>query len=116
MLKEISPENTKELREFLDSRMTDIPDSVMHAAMDILSAVRTEKDAACRRYTKQFDGIDMTDWRVTEEELSEAVKKCDPFFMESMAKAKENIVFFHNAQKQNSYLLQKAEDNQLRPG
>ena len=109
MLKEISPENTKELREFLDSRMTDIPDSVMHAAMDILSAVRTEKDAACRRYTKQFDGIDMTDWRVTEEELSEAVKKCDPFFMESMAKAKENIVFFHNAQKQNSYLLQKAD-------
>ena len=109
MLKEISPQNTKELREFLDSRMTDIPDAVMHAAMDILAAVRQEKDAACRKYTKQFDGIDMTDWRVSEEELDEAVRKCDPFFMESMAKAKENIVFFHNAQKQNSYLLQKAD-------
>lgn len=109
MLREISPNNTKQLREFLDSRMTDIPDSVMHAAMDILSAVKKEKDAACFRYTRQFDGIEMTSWLVTEEELAQAASKCDPFFMESMQKAKENILYFHMAQKQNSYLLQKED-------
>ena len=45
----------------------------VNAAVDaVLAAVRTEGDAALRRYEKQFDGAELDGLFVTEEELDAA--------------------------------------------
>ena len=107
MLQEINKNNTLELMNYLNSRNQEISNDVLVAASNIISDVRNRKDAACREYTKKFDGIDIETFKVSEEEIEQAISKCDPFFCESMNRAKENIVYFHQAQKQNGYLLQK---------
>ncbi|MGM9947716.1 histidinol dehydrogenase [Floccifex sp.] len=107
MLQEIKKNNTSELLEYLESRNQEISSDILMKASQIIEKVRKEGDIACKSYTKQFDGIEIEHFRVSEQEIEQAISKCDPFFCESMNKAKENIVYFHQAQKQNSYLLQK---------
>lgn len=107
MLKEINKKDTKMLREFLDSRSQEIGSEILVRVNEIIDAVRREGDAAAKRYTKQFDGIDIENFRVSEEEIEEAVGKCDPSFCQAMERAKENIEYYHMAQIQNSYIQQK---------
>lgn len=107
MLKEINKKDTKMLREFLDSRSQEISSDILVRANEIITDVRQNGDAAARKYTKQFDGIDIDDFRVSSEEIETAVRSCDPSFCEAMERAKANIEYFHRAQVQNSYIQQK---------
>ncbi len=107
MLKRIEKTATKELREYLDSRSQEISSEIILRASEIIDEIRKNGDEAAKAYTKKFDGIEIDDFRVSQQEIDEAASKCDPYFMESMRKAKENIEFFHRAQVQNSYLQQK---------
>lgn len=107
MLSEIKKENSEELKAYLESRNEEISSDVIISVTKILEDVRKRKDEAVIAYTEKFDGIRLENYRVSEEEIDQAAALCDPFFMESMQKAKKNIEFFHNAQKQNGYLLQK---------
>ena len=107
MLRAIDPNDQVKLSEYLESRSDDINSDIIIGVSRILEDVKKHKDEAVKRYTKQFDHIDLEDYRVSDEELQAAAKKADPFFIESMKKAKDNITYFHEAQKQNGYLLQK---------
>ena len=107
MLKRIERNETAKLREYLDSRSAEISAEVLSAASKIIADVRERGDEAAKEYTKKFDGIDIDNFRVSEEEIDQAVAACDSFFKESMEKAKANIEFFHKAQVQNSYIQQK---------
>lgn len=107
MLSEIKKENSEELKAYLESRNEEISSDVIISVTKILEDVRKRKDEAVIAYTEKFDGIRLENYHVSEEEIDQAAALCDPFFMESMQKAKKNIEFFHNAQKQNGYLLQK---------
>ena len=107
MLSEIKKENSEELKAYLESRNEEISSDIIVTVSKILEDVRKRKDEAVIAYTEKFDGIRLENYCVSEAEIDEAASHCDPFFMESMQKAKKNIEFFHNAQKQNGYLLQK---------
>lgn len=107
MLREIRKTETKELRRYLDSRSSEISSEILLKTNEILAAVRKEGDAAIRRYTEQFDGVKLDQFRIPDEEISQAAETCDPFFCESMRKAADNIRSFHEAQKQNSYLMER---------
>lgn len=107
MLSEINQKNTEELKAYLESRNEEISSDVIIKVSEILEDVRKRKDAAVKDYTQQFDGISMDCFKVSEAEIEAAAALCDPKFMESMQKAKVNIEYYHNAQKQNGYLLQK---------
>ncbi len=107
MLKRIDRTATKQLRDYLDSRSQEISAEILAKVSGLIADVRKRGDEALRDYTKQFDHIDIQDFRVSEEEIERLSAKCDPFFMESMRRAKENIEYFHRAQIQNSYLQQK---------
>ncbi|MCH4206734.1 MAG: histidinol dehydrogenase [Solobacterium sp.] len=107
MLKEIDRNDPQALREYLDSRTPEINADVLVKVTEILKDVKENGDAACRKYTKQFDGVDVEEFRVGAKELDEAIAKCDPAFCDAMERAKKNIEFFHKAQIQQSYLQQK---------
>jgi len=107
MLTEIRKEDHKELRTYLDSRTQEIDADILMKVTSILKEVRQNQDAACREYTKKFDGVEVTDFRVSEEEIDEAEKQCSEAFKDAMVKAAANIRSFHEAQIQRSYIQQK---------
>ncbi|MCR4950978.1 MAG: histidinol dehydrogenase [Solobacterium sp.] len=107
MLREINKNDSAVFREFLDSRSAVISTDVLVTVSGIIEDIRKGGDAAAKEKTKQFDGIEIDDFKVSEAELDEAEAKCDPAFKEAMRLAAENIRSFHKAQLRNSYLQQK---------
>lgn len=107
MLKAINRNDEKELRQYLDGRSQEIDSSILVKVSEIIQNVRKNGDQACREYTEAFDGIRVEDFRVKEEEIEEAVKIVDASFKDAMEKAKDNIVAFHKAQIQQSYIQTK---------
>ncbi len=107
MLKEIDRNDPKALRQYLDSRNPKIDAEILTKVMAILEDVEQNGDEACKKYTKQFDGIDTMKFRVSAKELDEAISQCDKAFCDAMERAKKNIEFFHKAQIQQSFLQQK---------
>ena len=107
MLKEINKKDTKALREYLSARTQEISTDILQKVNTILQDVRSRGDEAVRAYTKDFDRIDISQFRVSQEDIDTAAAQCDLVFCQAMMKAKENIEFFHRAQVQNSYLQQK---------
>lgn len=107
MLTRINKNNTQELAAFIAGRNQEISSDVLIQVSKIIEDVKENKDEACRRYTKQFDGVDQKTFRVTEKELDEAIQQCDPDFCKAMQKAAKNITDFHQAQRQKGYRLQK---------
>ncbi len=78
----------------------------VNAAVDaVLAAVRTEGDAALRRYEKQFDGAELDGLFVTEEELDAAWEQVDPALLETLRQAADNIRAFHSRQRHEGFVL-----------
>jgi histidinol dehydrogenase len=64
----------------------------------VLDEVRRLGDVAVQRYTQQFDGVLLADFRVTEKEIHEAAELISSELKESIALAQSNIERFHRAQ------------------
>lgn len=76
------------------------------AAVDgVIREVRARGDAALRDYTRRFDGAELGDLRVSAAEFDAAREAVDPYFLETLQEAAENIRRFHERQKHNGFLL-----------
>lgn len=71
----------------------------------VLADVRENGDAAIRKYTEMWDGVKLTDFRVTEEEINEAINNFDPQLKKDLEEAAANIRYYHEAQKREDYKL-----------
>ena len=107
MLRAIDVKDKDALKEYLGSRTDDINGEIILKVTEILNDVKINKDAAVKKYTEKFDKVALKALRVSDEDIDKAAKKADPFFIKSMEEAKKNIEFFHKAQKQNGYILEK---------
>lgn len=65
----------------------------------ILSEIKQEGDLALRKFTLQFDGVDLDSFKVSGDELAEAEKLVDGQLKNAIALASKNISIFHSAQK-----------------
>lgn len=72
----------------------------------IVNEVRHEGDAAVIKYTKLFDGTELTpdNMLVSEAEFEAAYAEADMQVVESLRKAAENVRRYHQEQKANSWL------------
>lgn len=75
------------------------------AVTDILRAVRSEGDAAVLRYTRAFDGADMSSLELSASQIDAGFRAADPMLVEILYQAAERIVAFHEKQKRNSFLM-----------
>ena len=76
------------------------------AAVDaVLAEVRQRGDAALKEYTRRFDGVELEDLRVTEEEIESAWASLDPDFIRTLEMAAENIRHFHERQVHKDFAL-----------
>lgn len=81
------------------------------AVNDILLNVRTNKDEALFKYTKDFDKADInaTNIVVTKDEIEEAYTKVDPALVDVIRKSLRNIKEYHEKQKQYSWFDSKPD-------
>lgn len=66
---------------------------------NILNEIRSGGDAALRKFTAQFDGVEMEDFAVTEAEIAAANQQVSDALKAAIDLAAKNISVFHTAQK-----------------
>ncbi|RKQ33170.1 histidinol dehydrogenase [Oceanobacillus halophilus] len=76
------------------------------SVLEIIKQVRADKDAALFRYTEKFDQVELDQLLVSEQEFIEARNLVDSEFIEAINDAKENIREFHQAQKEQTWLIE----------
>jgi len=72
----------------------------------VINDIKTRGDEALTSYTKAFDGVELSRFRVSEAELDEAVAALDPALREALLVAKANITAFHAAQRPTNVRLE----------
>ena len=65
---------------------------------EIIAQVRERGDEALREYASRFDGVELSDLRVSETEIAEAEQRVDEALKQAIAVAAVNIERFHAAQ------------------
>jgi len=65
----------------------------------ILDEIKCDGDKALKKFTLQFDGVDLASILVSKEEIDEAEKLIDSELKDAITLATKNITIFHSAQK-----------------
>ncbi|MDI6821623.1 MAG: histidinol dehydrogenase [Actinomycetota bacterium] len=86
-------------------------EAALKAVRQILEDVRREGDRALLKYTKEFDGADLTEMglAVRKEEIHEAYSSVGEEFVAAIRFAKERILGFHEKQKTSSWFTTEKE-------
>lgn len=77
----------------------------LHTVRQVLQDVRKNGDAALRKYSEMWDGIQLDDFRVSQDEIDQAVLNFDPQLKQDLEEAAANIRYYHEAQKRDGYKL-----------
>lgn len=82
-----------------------ISSNVEAVVNEIISNVVTNKDKALFEYCKKFDGVELSKFEVSQEEIETAFLSVDKKLIEIIKEAAENIRKFHSKQVRNSFIL-----------
>ncbi|HWK21731.1 MAG TPA: histidinol dehydrogenase [Ureibacillus sp.] len=77
----------------------------LNTVRQVLQDVRENGDAALRKYSEMWDGIQLDDFRVSQDEIDQAVQNFDPQLKQDLEEAAANIRYYHEAQKREGYKL-----------
>ncbi len=72
----------------------------------VLDDIRENGDDAVRRHTKKFDGVELSDMQISEEEIAKASTLVPDKLKEAIKVAKKNIEDFHAIQKEGERFLE----------
>ncbi|WP_185597479.1 histidinol dehydrogenase [Listeria booriae] len=74
------------------------------AVKAIIAEVRADGDDALFRFTERFDGVKLTDFKVPQDALEQALDQVEPDFIVALEQAKANILSYHQKQKQSGFV------------
>jgi histidinol dehydrogenase len=74
------------------------------AVQEIIAEVRRSGDEAVRAFTEKFDSVSLSDFRVTEDEITEAYKTVSQSLVDIIAEAATNIRVYHEKQLRPSWM------------
>ncbi|WP_096156649.1 histidinol dehydrogenase [Bacillus sp. FJAT-45066] len=83
------------------------------AVKTILASVRESGDDAVHYYTEKFDGVNIVNYKVSEEEIEEAYNDVSEEIVSIIKEAAENIRDFHQNQKRSSWFTTKQDGTML---
>lgn len=79
------------------------------AVQEILDDVRQRGDQAVLDCIAKFDGVRLTELKVSEEEIAAAYAAADPQFVADLQQAAENIRAFHSRQVRNNFVITRED-------
>lgn len=95
--------NEKEILEIIKNREEDL--DVINDVKLILEEVKKDKDKALIKFNKLFDKVDITNLKVSKEEIDEAFKLVEEDFIEAIKGSIENVKKYHEKQVKNGYSI-----------
>ncbi|MCY6960498.1 histidinol dehydrogenase [Clostridium brassicae] len=103
--------NKEEYIDRLKNRAETVEKSIFITVDNILKDIRREGDSSLVKYTNKYDSekINSQNLKVSVDEIKKAYKNVDEKFIDAIKVAKENIWFFHEKQKQNSWMTTKED-------
>jgi len=107
---------TPEVKSYLDrisSRGAETSAEVEQSVQQILREVRTQGDAALRKFTREFDNIELDDLRIDPREIHALASRVDSSLRDILRLAKENISRFHEFQLEKSWEFESEEGVRL---
>ncbi|WML37690.1 histidinol dehydrogenase [Clostridium sp. OS1-26] len=104
--------NTEEGKRYLDKlkdREESVQQDVTNTVKNILDDIKENGDEALIKYTNKFDSenVNKNNILVSKEEIKKAYKVVDKEFLDAIKLASQNIEFFHEKQKRNSWMITK---------
>jgi len=100
-LEELSPESLEEL-----CRRNPVADpEMMETCRAIFDDVSRLGDEAVGKYTRRFDGVDLSDHRVSSQEFSQAAEGISNTAVRALKRAAHNIQTFHASQQVSEGLV-----------
>jgi histidinol dehydrogenase len=97
-----------DIETWIGGRRSDL-DRAKESVSGIIERVRAEGDSAVLDLTKKFDGIDLAEIAVSDEERQAAYDEVDDRLIESLAEAEARITQFHELQRGRDLWLQEME-------
>ena len=109
MLKEfnLKKEDWSILLKELKEREEEVNGDTTKSVSEILDNVRVNGDKALKEYTKKFDKVDLNELQVSNEEIEKCFASVEEEFINNLKEAKENIEYYHKAQKSRGFILNK---------
>ncbi|KOA19957.1 histidinol dehydrogenase [Clostridium homopropionicum DSM 5847] len=95
----------------LKSRAEAVQKDVVIAVEKILENVKENGDKAVIEYTNKFDSntINSSNIKITKEEIEKAYTVVEREFIDAIKLSKENVWFYHEKQKQKSWMVTKED-------
>ncbi|MCH3918593.1 MAG: histidinol dehydrogenase [Spirochaetia bacterium] len=100
------------LQRLLSRSMAD-DQAVKETVCKVLAKVKTEGDTALFDFARQFDHVELSALRVTQEEIAEAKRLVDPRLKKAICQAADNITAFHKAELPQAEYLEPMEGIEL---
>ncbi|MCB0507356.1 MAG: histidinol dehydrogenase [Bacteroidetes bacterium] len=96
----------REIWEELTQRPTQSLEAIEQRVLPILSNIKENGDVAIKEYTKQFDGVELDTFLVSENEIKEAEKLIANDLKNALKTAYNNISIFHQKQAQDPEIIE----------
>lgn len=100
-------EQGKESMDSLRDRFALADSNCTQTVTDILDQVRNRGDEAVLEYTRRFDApeLNLEEFKVTEEEFTQAAEMVDHDFMATLSFAAKRIRLFHEREMEDSWMM-----------
>lgn len=109
----IKVEDRKKIKEQMDDllkRSESDQSAIEETVKEIINNIKEKGDKALLEYTKKFDGVELGNIRVTEEEVEEARKAVGEEFLAILEEVAANIREYHECEMEDTWL------KEFRPG
>lgn len=103
MMRRIELQRGERLTEKSLARSGGVDAEIISAAARIVDDVRERGDAAVREYTSAFDKVELSDFRVTDDEIEMAIAQVDDEFLDAIAAVAGAVEDFHRRQLTQSW-------------
>jgi len=98
-------EDLASLKKLVQSKTQQLTDLKVEAAVrDIIANVIAKGDDAVRDYEKQFDQVELTDFKLPQSAIDEAYENLDADVKDALLLAKRNITSFHEKERATGFI------------
>ena len=112
ILKAGSADAADRLKKIMSRNLT-LDKELMDKVSAIVQTVRAEGDAALKRYTREFDGVELPRIRISAEEIDKAKEGTSEHILEIISEAATNVRKFHERQRANSWMIHNEDGTVL---
>lgn len=105
MIKIYNSDRIDEVIKKLKTRAETEPDDIIPLINAIINDIKSNGDKALLKYSSEFDKVESDEIYMTESERNELVAKVPSDLRNVMEQAAENILRFHEAQKQQNWMI-----------